>query len=84
MIVDVREADEFASKHVNGAINVPLSLIISGQGLVDGVSKDDHIIVYCNSGNRSGVARQMLEAKGYTNVINGINQQTVEHKYLKT
>jgi len=84
VIVDVREADEFASKHVNGAINVPLSLIISGQGLVDGVSKDDHIIVYCNSGNRSGVARQMLEAKGYTNVINGINQQTVEHKYLKT
>ena len=81
MIVDVREADEFASKHVNGAINVPLSLIISGQGLVDGVSKDDHIIVYCNSGNRSGVARQMLEAKGYTNVINGINQQTVENHY---
>jgi len=81
VIVDVREADEFASKHVNGAINVPLSLIISGQGLVDGVSKDDHIIVYCNSGNRSGVARQMLEAKGYTNVINGINQQTVENHY---
>ena len=84
MIVDVREADEFASSHVDGAVNVPLSLIISGQGLVDNVSKDDHIIVYCNSGNRSGVARQMLEAKGYTNVINGINQQTVERKYLKT
>ena len=81
MIVDVREADEFASSHVDGAVNVPLSLIISGQGLVDGVSKDDHIIVYCNSGNRSGVARQMLEAKGYTNVINGINQQTVENHY---
>jgi len=84
VIVDVREPGEFASKHVNGAINVPLSQIISGQGLADGVTKDDHVVLYCNSGNRSGVARQMLEAKGYTNVINGINQQTVEHKYLKT
>jgi rhodanese-related sulfurtransferase len=32
--------------------------------------KDDEVIVYCRSGNRSGMAKQLLVASGFSNVKN--------------
>jgi rhodanese-related sulfurtransferase len=32
--------------------------------------KDQEVIIYCRSGNRSGQACMMLETMGFTNVIN--------------
>jgi phage shock protein E len=68
-IVDVRSKGEYQTGHFPGAINLPvdqLSRRISELG-----EKGAPIVVYCRSGHRAGLARQMLEAGGFTNVVNG-------------
>ena len=82
LIVDVREPYEYALGHVEGAINIPLSKITEEASLIMQAPKDSKIILYCNSGNRSGSAIKMLKQKGYTNLINGINKQQTTLRYL--
>lgn len=79
LVIDVREAWEYAASHVNGAINIPLDQIASSK---DMPKTDAEIILYCNSGNRSGVAEQILRSNGYKHVANGISQSIVEAKHL--
>ena len=79
IIVDVRTPDEFADKHIPNAINIPNETIGTEEiaGLPD---KDQKILVYCRSGNRSKQAAEKLLKLGYTNVveIGGINDWTGE------
>lgn len=74
IILDVRTSEEFADKHIPGAINVP-NEIIETQALSQLPDKDQLIMVYCRSGNRSKQASKKLVALGYTNVVEfgGIN-----------
>ena len=65
-LIDVREADEFASGHLPGAINLPLSDFLERYGELD-KEKSYHII--CQSGARSAQACAFLEEEGY-DVIN--------------
>ena len=81
MIIDVREPEEFARGHVNGAINIPPAEIIQGSDKLRDVAKDTEIILYCVSGSRSNVSKQILESQGFTNVANGINKDQVAAKY---
>ena len=81
MIIDVREPEEFIKGHVQGAINVPPSDIMQGAAALKDVAKDTEIILYCVSGSRSNVSKQILESQGFTNVINGINKDQVQSKY---
>ena len=67
--IDVREADEFAGPHYEGAINISYEVIADKIGELD-LAKDADIRVYCRSGRRSGVAKQVLNSMGYTNVTN--------------
>lgn len=67
--IDVRSADEYASGHVQEAINIPHMDI--GQRIADVSSnKQQEIKLYCRSGKRAGMAKQTLEKMGYTNVTN--------------
>lgn len=68
IILDVRRADEFAEKHIPGAINVP-NEAIGDTDIPDLPVKDQLILVYCRSGNRSKQASKKLVALGYTNVV---------------
>lgn len=74
LIVDVRRPDEFAEGHIAGAINVPNEEITDEMPelLPD---KDQLLLIYCRSGNRSKEASQKLADIGYTNVyeFGGIN-----------
>jgi len=81
LIIDVREPEEFSRGHVQGAINVPPSDIMHGSEALKDVPKDTEIILYCVSGSRSNVSKQILESQGFTNVINGINKDQVQSKY---
>ena len=65
VLLDVREADEFRSGHIPGAINVPLSAI-------DQVTlpKDKPLFVYCLRGTGSRRAVGVLKRMGYQNVKN--------------
>lgn len=68
-IVDVREVGEFMQGHYEGAINIPLGTIPNQ--LEKFKTMDGPIIVYCRSGNRSGLALTMLKQMGYQEVYNG-------------
>ena len=68
-LVDVREPDEHAAFNIGGML-VPLGKIQTMQ--TDDIDewKNEEVICYCRSGNRSMQACMMLETFGFTNVKN--------------
>lgn len=74
IILDVRTPEEFSEKHIPGAINVANETIGSKE-IPELPDKDQLILVYCRSGNRSKQASEKLVALGYTNIVEfgGIN-----------
>ena len=74
IILDVRTPEEFAEKHIPGAINVANETIGTDE-IPELPDKDQLILVYCRSGNRSKQASEKLVALGYTNIVEfgGIN-----------
>ena len=69
VLMDVREADEFQTGHIPGAVNVPLSAVSQVT-----LPKDKPVFVYCLRGTRSKRAVSHLARMGYRNVksIGGI------------
>jgi molybdopterin/thiamine biosynthesis adenylyltransferase/rhodanese-related sulfurtransferase len=67
VVVDVREVEEWSGGHIPGAKHVPKSYLESRiEGAAD---RDQHVILYCQSGNRSAwAARTLIEDLGYENV----------------
>jgi len=73
-VLDVREPDEWAQAHIPGATLIPLGEL---QARVNELPKDQPVLVYCRSGNRSATGRDILKAAGFENVTSmagGINQ----------
>ena len=68
VILDVRTREEFLEKHIPGAINIPNEAIGTDE-IPTLPDKDQLILVYCRSGNRSKQAAKKLVALGYTNVV---------------
>jgi rhodanese-related sulfurtransferase len=68
-LIDVREPYEHEEFNIGGLLH-PLGRIMSAD--VDAIEglKDNEVIVYCRSGNRSGQAAMMLEAMGFRDVKN--------------
>ncbi len=68
VIVDVREPEEWSAGHIPGAVHVPKSYFESRiEGAVPG--RDQHVVLYCASGNRSAwAARTLIEDLGYGHV----------------
>lgn len=83
IFIDVREPVEFESGHVENAINIPPSVLIQGEPkeLAD-IPKDTQLVVYCRTGSRSNASIPYLRQMGFTNIINGINKDQVEEKYI--
>ncbi|MBN8693572.1 MAG: rhodanese-like domain-containing protein [Bacteroidetes bacterium] len=68
IIVDVRTEEEFEMDgHAEGSVNYPLDQI---QNKIEDLKKYDHIILVCRSGNRAGIAKNILEQAGIKNVEN--------------
>ena len=74
-ILDVRTAEEYSEKHIPGAINIA-NESIGTKDIPELPDKDQLILVYCRSGNRSKQASEKLVKLGYTNIveIGGINR----------
>ena len=68
-LVDVREPVENTEFNIGGTL-IPLGKIQSMQ--VDEIDelKDEEVVLYCRSGNRSGQAAFFLESMGFKNVKN--------------
>lgn len=83
VLLDVRSQEEYDEKHLKD------SLLIPDNELQERVekeipNKDELILIYCRSGNRSGSSTKVLSSMGYTNVkdFGGLNswQYEVETK----
>lgn len=82
LIVDVRTEQEYQSGHIEGALHKPHDQIDAGiSALLP--DKSQYIIVYCGSGRRAGVAKEKLEALGYTNVENGGGYKDMQERFEK-
>lgn len=79
IVIDVREPSEFAESHFDGAINIPSGDFEDGKApsKLGGDHKGPEIILYCRTGVRAGRCLDILMQRGFSNVTNGINQQTV-------
>ena len=68
-LLDVREPMEHEDFNIGGIL-LPLGDIRVGDTSSIDHLKDQEVIIYCRSGNRSGQACMVLESLGFTNVIN--------------
>lgn len=68
-IVDVRSPWEFESGNYPGAINIPLEEI--PQRISEFEAFEGPIVLYCKSGNRSGMALNFLQQQGFEHLTNG-------------
>ncbi|MEU1627275.1 rhodanese-like domain-containing protein [Streptomyces sp. NPDC020096] len=67
VLLDVREADEWAAGHAPEAIHIPLSAVDERIGELTAKLADDQLlVVVCRSGRRSAVAVDQLRAAGRT------------------
>lgn len=69
VLLDVRRPDEHAEKHIEGSILIPLHEL---EERIDEIVpyKDNEIVVYCRSGNRSAQACMFLNMVGFEHAIN--------------
>ncbi len=72
ILLDVRTEGEYSAEHITGAVNIPLSDLENRIGELD---ESKTIIVYSQSGDRSGTAGEILARHGFVvyNMPGGIN-----------
>ena len=70
ILVDVRRPDEYKSGHIPGAVLLTNETITEESASRILKDKNQKILVYCRSGQRSRVAAGKLSSMGYTNVVN--------------
>jgi len=66
-IVDVREENEYATGHLKGAVNIPLSQL---RDRVNEIPKNEPVYLHCRSSQRSYNAVMALQGMGYNNLYN--------------
>ena len=67
-LVDVRTRGEYASGHIDGAINIPVSDLSARVKELG--AKDRPVVLYCASGARSARGAALLKSLGFTDVHN--------------
>ena len=75
IIADVREECEYATGHVDNAVNMPLSALVDvpeteGKAFAESLIPDKNtpVMVYCRTGKRSSLAAETLGKFGYQNI----------------
>lgn len=61
-LIDVREPDEWAAGHIDGALHIPMGQLSQRR---DELAQDRTIVAVCRSGNRSGQVVAALRGAGY-------------------
>ena len=68
VLIDAREANEYAGGHLQGSINLPLSRFMEAETMFE--DKSVPIYVYCHSGARSKRMAAGLTKLGFKKVVN--------------
>ncbi len=66
VLVDVRQPEEFAAGHIDGATLIPLDTL---EANLAKLPKDVKLVVYCRSGKRSAKAVSLLMSHGYDRAV---------------
>lgn len=69
VLIDVREADEYAAGHLLGAVLLPRGLLefkLSGTPTL--ATRDLKVVLYCKTSGRAALAAQTMQSMGYLNV----------------
>src|ERR1035437_2734206 len=66
LLLDIRNPREWATKHIDGSVNVPLNHL---QERIAEIPRDRRIAVHCAGGYRSSIAASILHQHGITNLI---------------
>jgi len=77
LILDVRTKGEFSQGHIKGSTNIPVDEL---KMHLSKLKKDQTIITCCRSGNRSAMAKSVLEQNGFKEVHNGGGWQDLQGK----
>lgn len=71
LVIDVRYQEQYVSRHLAGAVLVPLEILRAGVPVWLAAAKDKPVVVYCNEGLGHGPeATHILQQAGFTNVVN--------------
>jgi rhodanese-related sulfurtransferase/glyoxylase-like metal-dependent hydrolase (beta-lactamase superfamily II) len=65
LILDIRNPREWATKHIEGSVNLPLNHL---QERIAEIPRDRRIAVHCAGGYRSSIAASILQQYGITNL----------------
>ena len=68
-LLDVRTSGEFKNGHLKGAVNIPVQNLQSRLKEL-AQYKDERVLIYCATGNRSTVASKILIDNGFRNIYN--------------
>jgi phage shock protein E len=74
LVLDVRTPEEHEAGHLNGDVLIPVTELEARLAEVTTAvagDKTKKVVVYCRSGGRAGRAKALLDANGFTNVVNG-------------
>ncbi len=66
LLLDVRTAREWATKHIEGSVNIPLNHLLERLGEIP---RDRSIAVHCAGGYRSSIAASILHQHGITHLV---------------
>ncbi len=77
-LIDVRTAAEYTIEHAEGAANIEYQQIVTGAQKA-GVQKQDTVHLYCRSGRRAEIAKELLIQNGYQKVDNLGSLQDAEN-----
>lgn len=66
-LIDLRTSEEIAAGYIEGAAQLDFYAADFEQRL-DSLPRDDHYLIYCNSGNRSGTALRLMKDLGFERV----------------
>lgn len=69
-IIDVRLPSEYEEGHIPGAINIPYQDIKEELPKRADIKKDDFLVLYCKTGERSAIACEIITNLNYSNVNN--------------
>lgn len=68
MIIDVREREEWDCGHIDGAIHLPLSALMTDPSVFPAQLESSPCVLYCQAGYRSKKAVEILQQEGFTNL----------------
>jgi rhodanese-related sulfurtransferase len=65
MVIDARDADQFAKDHIPGATNIEWRQVLNER---ENLPTDKMVLIYCNTGSLSAQAGFALRVAGFENV----------------